>query len=147
MRFFFTVSLSIAVFYSLSLSAQDSTKTKIIDNREFIEHRVQEKETLYSLSRQYEVPIYRIIEHNPPTEFGLEIGSIIYVPKPEKVAQEEGATTTAPPVPTQENRRSDNGHRQTEGEIMHTVETKQTLFSISKLYDVHIDQIRKWNGL
>ncbi|MEM7110597.1 MAG: LysM peptidoglycan-binding domain-containing protein, partial [Bacteroidota bacterium] len=47
----------------------------------------------------------------------------------------------------QENRRSDNGHRQTEGEIMHTVETKQTLFSISKLYDVHIDQIRKWNGL
>ncbi|MEM9299570.1 MAG: LysM domain-containing protein, partial [Bacteroidota bacterium] len=60
--------------------AQDSTRIKTIDGKEFIEHRVQEKETLYSLSRKYDVPIYKIIELNPPTEFGLEIGTTINVP-------------------------------------------------------------------
>lgn len=147
MRIFSTALVVIGVLSNLVGYTQDSTKIKIIDGREFIEHRVQEKETLYSLSRKYDVPIYRIIEYNPPTEFGLEIGTVINVPVIKKevlVKQREEVI----PKPQTEPSSKKKANLTTGPEIIrHTVETKQTLFSISKLYGVTIEEIRNWNGL
>jgi len=33
------------------------------------------------------------------------------------------------------------------GTIVHKVTTKETLFSISKLYDVSVDDLKTWNNL
>lgn len=146
MRSIFTIGLVLFGMWFTRLHAQDTLNVKIIDGKEFYEHRVREKETLYSLSRIYDVPIYRIIEHNPPTEFGLEIGTVIYVPKYQKEPIEEVSKTMAA-TPIEEPKNSDHEHKQEADRVMHTVETKQTLFSISKLYDVEVDEIREWNGL
>ena len=152
MRIFLTLICLTFLSAIPALALQDSLEIEVIDGKEFIKHRVQEKETLYSLSRKYNVPIYRIIEHNPPTEFGLEIGTIINVPviKEAPVAEPKVETKV---VVIAENRNTTeeqvfDPQPQKEDEVVkHKVETKQTLYSISKLYGVTVDQIREWNQL
>lgn len=148
MRFFLTTLLVVIAIFPRSLFSQDSLNITRIDGKEFIEHRVQEKETLYSLSRKYDVPIYRIIEHNPPTEFGLEIGTIINVPvtKKEEAAEKLAVVEQLPP-PKETETPKQEPVVSTPREIKHTVETKQTLFSISRQYGVTIDEVRQWNNL
>lgn len=149
MRFFLIVLFVLYLFGFICGHAQDSTRIKTIDGKEFIEHRVQEKETLYSLSRKYDVPIYKIIELNPPTEFGLEIGTTINVPiRNNKRAESRTEQEEQLLKPESE---SDVDSRDVSFKeldiIRHTVETKQTLFSISRLYGVTIEEVRNWNNL
>lgn len=93
----------------------------------FILHKVEAKETLYSLSRRYNIPIYQIIEHNPPSEFGLDVGQIIKVPYIEK----ERTVKQQPK----------------EGEKIHVIQPKETIYSLSRKYDVSIRDIKKWNNM
>ena len=152
MRIFLTLICLTFLAAVPTLALQDSLEIELIDGKEFIKHRVQEKETLYSLSRKYNVPIYRIIEHNPPTEFGLEIGTIINVPVIKEAAVTEPKVETKVVV-SAENRNTTeeqviDPQPQKEDEVVkHKVETKQTLYSISKLYGVTVDEIREWNQL
>lgn len=118
----------------------DSTGIEEVNGKKFIIHRVEEKETLYSLSRKYNVPIYRIIEHNPPIEFGLEVGNTIRVP----LITEEITRRTDTDVikdPSEITQRDKSLFKK------HFVEEKQTLYAISKLYNVSIEQIKVWNNL
>ena len=48
--------------------------------REYIEHQVQPKETLFGLSRQYHVTIDELIHLNPGLVNGLKAGQIIMIP-------------------------------------------------------------------
>jgi len=100
----------------------DSIGMETINGKTFIVHQVSEKETLYAISRRYGVSVNQILEFNKTADAGLEIGQILkvpYIPKP-KVAK---------------------------GSTVHKVAEKETLFSISKLYGVSIDEIKQWNNL
>jgi len=101
---------------------QDSIGTEIINGRTFVLHKVTQGETLYGISKRYGVTIDQILEFNPTADGGLEIDLILKVPY---VARPK---------------------RTVEGTI-HKVGDKETLFSISKLYGVSIDEIRQWNNL
>jgi LysM repeat protein len=101
----------------------DSLRLETIDGKQFIIHQVSEKETLYAISKHYGVSIMNILEFNKTADGGLEIGQILkvpYVPK-SKVQNANG--------------------------IVHTVAAKETLFSISKLYDVPVEDIKAQNNL
>jgi LysM repeat protein len=100
----------------------DSLRMETIKGKSFIIHQVSEKETLYSISRRYGSPIPGILEVNPTADGGLEIGQLLkvpYVPKPKPVASS----------------------------LIHKVQPKETLFSISKLYNVSVEEIKAWNYL
>ncbi len=61
----------------------DQTTNK--DTSKFYYHIVKEKETLYSLSKQYDVPIDRILEYNPEVKtVGLKKDTEVKIPKPQK---------------------------------------------------------------
>ena len=98
--------------YTMSVWSQNGGKNTF--------HQVKEKETLYSLSRMYNVPIKNIIAINPGVEEGLSIGQKIIIPQ------------LSPPK------------KKTEGKI-HVVKGKETLYSISKMYNVEVENIKKWN--
>ncbi|MEK6783765.1 MAG: LysM peptidoglycan-binding domain-containing protein [Bacteroidota bacterium] len=101
----------------------DSLRLETIKGKQFIIHQVSEKETLYSISKHYGVSIMNILEFNKTADGGLDIGQILkvpYVPK-SKIQNANG--------------------------IVHKVATKETLFSISKLYDVSVDDIKAMNKL
>ena len=101
----------------------DSLRLETINGKQFIIHEVSEKETLYAISKHYGVSIMNILEFNKTADGGLEVGQILkvpYVPK-SKV--------------------------QTANGTVHTVAAKETLFSISKLYDVPVEDIKAQNNL
>ncbi|MBK5278550.1 MAG: LysM peptidoglycan-binding domain-containing protein [Bacteroidia bacterium] len=103
--------------------AGDSLRLETINGKQFVIHQVSEKETLYAISKHYGVSILNILEFNKTADGGLEVGQILkvpYVPK-SKVQSANG--------------------------IVHTVAAKETLFSISKLYDVPLDEIKALNNL
>jgi len=58
---------------------QEDIKPALPDD--YIEHIVQEKETLYSISKTYNIGIDSIVNINPILIDGLKIGMILYIPK------------------------------------------------------------------
>jgi len=103
---------------------QDSTGTETVNGKVFVIHQVGEKETLYGISKRYGTTVEAILQYNPTADGGLEIGQVLKVPY----------------VPRRTVRPS-------EGETVHTVAAKETMFSISQAYDVSIDDIKRWNNL
>jgi LysM repeat protein len=101
---------------------QDSIGIETINGKTFIIHKVGEKETLYGISRRYGVTVNDILEYNKTADAGLEIGQILKVPYVPRPKVPKGAT-------------------------VHKVVEKETLFSISRQYNVTIDEIKQWNKL
>jgi LysM repeat protein len=101
---------------------QDSIGIETINGKTFIVHKVGEKETLYGISRRYGVTVNQILEFNKTADAGLEIGQILKVPYVPRPKTPKGAT-------------------------VHRVAEKETLFSISRQYNVTIDEIKQWNSL
>lgn len=101
---------------------QDSIGIETINGKTFVIHKVGEKETLYGISRRYGVTVTQILEFNKTADAGLEIGQILKVPYVPRPKTPKGAT-------------------------VHKVAEKETLFSISRQYNVTIDEIKQWNSL
>lgn len=60
------------------------------ESEDYLYHKVREKETLYSLSKQYDVEIRKIIEANEQLrEEELQFGSVVRIPKSEARKEEE----------------------------------------------------------
>ncbi|HLT79440.1 MAG TPA: LysM peptidoglycan-binding domain-containing protein [Cyclobacteriaceae bacterium] len=105
----------------------DSLGTETVEGKVYILHRVEEKETLYGISRRYGATIESILDANPAADAGLDIGQILKVPY----------TGQRPRTYT----------RQTGAGGIHRVEEKETLFSISRLYGISVDELKLWNRL
>lgn len=104
---------------------KDSIGVETINGKVFVIHKVGEKETLYALSKRYGTTVDAIVKQNPTASSGLEIGQILKVPY------------TAPVKSKQ----------QTTGGIIHVVAAGETMFSISKAYNVSVDEVKQWNSL
>jgi len=118
--------LVLLMFLQLTVFAApvDSLRLETINGKQFIIHQVDPKETLYSISRKYGVAVALIREENPTVDAGLAIGQIVKVPyTPRTKPKIDNATIT------------------------HKVSAKETLYSISKLYDVSVDDLKVWNNL
>lgn len=105
---------------------RDSVGIERVGSKVFVLHRVEAKETLYSLSRRYGATVEEIKLANPGSENGISIGAIIKVPYNKKVSNSANPSATAQ---------------------KHVVKASETLFSISRLYSVSVDDIKKWNTL
>jgi LysM repeat protein len=93
----------------------------------FIHHRVERQQTLFSVSRQYDVTQDDIIRFNPQAANGLREGEILRIPKSQAEQAEKA----------QENL--------TARYLTHKVEAGETLFSISRKYNVTQEDITKLN--
>jgi LysM repeat protein len=109
-------------FLAWSSSPSDSLRIETVNGKQFIIHQVDPKETLYSLSKRYRVTVAEIQENNPGTENGISVGKTLRVPY--SPSSKEKATTDK-----------------------HVVAAKETLYLISRQYDVSIDDIKKLNNL
>lgn len=107
---------------------KNSTEEEILSSGKFIVHKVEPQQTLYSISKQYETTVAIIQELNPEVVNGVKIGQLLRIPKKEE-------TVTAKPVVAKNSNDC----------ILHTVEKSQTLYSISKKYNVEVDAILKEN--
>lgn len=86
-------------------------------------HSVKQGETVFSIAKEYGVGVEDIYRLNPNAREGLKMNAILVVPNKENLA-----------IINQDVRFK-----------KHRVKRKETLFSISKKYDVSIDMIKRYN--
>lgn len=147
----FLITLLVAPVLSFSASAagvtafRDSVGVERKNGKLFVQHKVDPKETLYALSRKYNVPVSQIVEANPSVQTTIKIGEIVLIPR--KSATANAVASTAKAVPAAPAASSRTYTVSTSGNKLHTVEARQTLYSISKMYGVSVEDIRRWNNL
>jgi LysM repeat protein len=103
--------------------------TEIIDPN-VIYHVVKPSETLYSVSRQYDVTVEDLVLWNNLQDNSISIGQKLKV--------------------STKSKNSDIGTHTQEKDVKgktHTVTQSQTLYGISRMYDVTTEQLRSWNSL
>lgn len=126
MRFnkFLTLGLIFLAFAgsAQAVSVLDSLRTEKRGGKSFIVHQVEAKETLFAISRRYQTPVGEIVKSNESLKSGLKAGQEIFVPF---IGEES--------VPA--------------GSDLHKVASGETLYSISKKYNVSIDELKTWNSL
>ena len=104
--------------WMLCVWAQDKDYPIVVDGgMKFYQYTAKTSEGLYSVSRQFNVPLAEILRYNPSIgENGLKKGAIVLVP----ILEKETAN-------------------------YHTIEAKETLYSISKKYGITSEQLMAAN--
>ncbi len=101
---------------------------RTVDGDKYIVHTVEAGQTLFGISRHYAVPIDAITEANPGAEQGLSIGQVLLIPRK---AQSKKELKTAPEL--------------NDGELLHTVTKRETLYGIARKYGVDQEDLRRLN--
>jgi LysM repeat protein len=105
-----------------------STDKVIIERKVYYIHVVRPGQTLYSISRVYNVPQKEILLENPSAYIGLQAGQALKIPYVPEDEVKEVLPEDSP------------------GDfVFHTVEPGQTLFFLSRTYNVGIDDILEMN--
>lgn len=118
----FLFVLTISYSNASVLVVGDSIGVERVGDKTFILHKVTPQETLFAISRKYQVSVGEIQSANEVLKQGLKIGQTIRIPYIEKND-----------IPT--------------GSTLHKVNPGETLFSISKKYGVTVDSLKQWNKL
>jgi len=106
---------------------------------EFIQHKVTKRQTLFAICRKYNVSQEDIKKYNPQLENGLHEGDILRIPKDSNESKNKyadnpisiHAITPAKSLPTVK----DKTYK------IHKVQPKETLYSISRTYQVSVDEL------
>ncbi len=117
-----------------------------------VNHTVLPKETLYSLSKKYNVSVDDIKMSNESLlKTGMKIGQVLKIPSTKILSSNETIVTTEiKPIaekPVTEKPIIKSNATSTENVIKHKVEPKETLYSLSKKYNVTVDVIKEQNAV
>ncbi len=96
---------------------------------QYLEHLVERKETLFSISKRYNVEINSILEHNPEAQEGLKPGQKLRIFVGDIPVKNQEVIVPA----------------QKDSLVLHKVKPKETLYAISRIYNVSIDSLRTLN--
>lgn len=107
-------------------------KQEIIQKKDTLFHIVQKKETLFKISKKYGCTVEDLMRWNHLHDTYLKLGQKLYIQQEEEVKRE----------PQPQNIPSDEVIC-----IEHTVQPKETLYRISKIYGCTVEQIQAWNHL
>ena len=131
MKFVFIV-FSLLLSLHLIANPADSVRSEQRDEGLFVVHEVEEEETIYSIARRYGSSVSEVIKHNEIVDNRIEIGQTIFV----QIKQKDSSLIQMNTIKL-DSSRSD----------VHIVQKGETLYSISKKYDVRLKDLKKWNDL
>lgn len=121
----------IFVFSSLIFSAQEkSSEIKTINGKKYYIHKVEKGQSLYAISKVYNVDINVILAENDEAIDGLRNGQELKIPV-------SGAATTIQPI--------HGSPIDTIRYNYHKVAKKETVYSICKQYNITEAQLNQWN--
>lgn len=88
-------------------------------------HVVAKGETVYQIAKQYQITPFDIYRLNPDAKEGIQENTTLLIPKSGSNTQEIN---------------------QVSGDVKkHIVKTKETLYSIAKMYEVSVADLKEWN--
>ncbi len=120
------IALAAFIFTSGIAFAQEQSYT---------EYRVSKGETISRIARENKISVSEILRLNPDAKIGIKEGDIIQIPA--KNAQVKSTTTSNA---TAKNEQITDSKRKT-----HLVQSKETVFGISRKYNVSVQDLYQWN--
>lgn len=117
---------------AVAMAPVDSVGMQVVKGQQFVVHQVQAKETFFVLARKYQVPVDKIMAANRHAKASLKAGDLVYIPR----GGQKTRTAAAPTYKTD-----------ARGNKVHQVAGKQTLYSISRQYQVAPADVKRWNNL
>ena len=119
MKYFSTILLALLAFTAVCAQT-DSLPTTVIDGQPVYKYEVQKSEGLYRISKRFGVSQETLLKFNKSLENeGLKLGQIIFVPIVQTVDSSQY--------------------------VLHTLQPKETLYGLSRMYDVKVEDIEKLN--
>lgn len=104
----------------------------------YVEYRVNKGETISKIARDNKVSVSEILTLNPDYKTGIKEGDVIRLPGTAKVSKDNAKSTSIA---------SQNNDAASIGKKTHLVEPRETLFGISRKYNVTVENLYKWNPL
>lgn len=122
-----------------------STENQPVEKPGFLTHTVQAPETLYSLSRKYNISIEELNNYNPGLNGAPKIGQVIYIPVRTETETKPGNAQNQQKTDTKEipEKKVEVEKKLTYKE--YTVNRKETLYSIAKKHEVEVSELLKAN--
>ncbi|TAE37401.1 MAG: LysM peptidoglycan-binding domain-containing protein [Sphingobacteriales bacterium] len=123
--------LSLLSISSFAFSYRDSIGVENLSGKKVILYKIDPKDNYYSISRKYGVSPKIVMDFNK--NIPLQIGTIIRIPT---LMDFEAGQTPAAAL-----------NQTTATETLHTVAPKETLYAISALYGMKMEDLKKLNNL
>jgi LysM repeat protein len=133
--YFKTTLITVLSFLAVpcfAFSYRDSIGVENLSGKKVVIYKIDPKDNYYSVGRKYGVSPKIIIDFNK--NIALKVGTIIRIP----TQTDYQALATIPAVAADANAAT---------ESQHTVVKKETLYSISALYGMKIEELKKLNNL
>ncbi len=139
------ILLILISFSSIVKANVDSIGIETINGSKYILHKVQKGEGLYGIARKYKSTVTEIQELNNLTNTILDLGQIIKVPSKHQAIEvvETKPKQEQSSIPKIVN----NPKVKANTYITHTVKRGETLYLLSRKYDVSVTEISKLNKL
>ena len=124
---------------STDIKAGDKILIPIIENtpenksNALTTHVVEAKQTLYGISKMYNISVDSLLALNPSAKAGIKVGETLIISRNKSIKQQP---MVEPNVEKTQNQ---------DANITHVVNRKETLFSISKKYNVAIHDLISLN--
>lgn len=125
------------ILFTLFLTVFAFVFTVSAKQEKYIKHTVIKGETINNIAQKYKVTPYDIYKLNPDSQNGIQLDSVLLIPSSGEVATYVAPKPTPSIVSTP---------AQISKPTTHLVLPKETLYSLSKQYNVTVDDIKNANG-
>ena len=124
------------ILFSIFLTVFSFVFTASAKQEKYIKHTVIKGETINMIAQKYKVTPYDIYKLNPDSQNGIQLDSVLIIP-----SSGEAAATVAPKaVPVIATATAQTNP------TTHLVQPKETLYSLSRQYNVSVDAIKEANA-
>ncbi len=134
-----------------STSITDSVGVETREGKRYIQHKVTSGEGWYSIARKYGITYSELRMANKASGDQLRIGQLVLIPPHAKINDPRFRKNfTDEQVNPADNTESSPEEQTISGKSemrKHKVQPGETLFGISRMYSVSVDQLKKWNKL
>lgn len=135
----------------LAAAPLDSIGVENSNGKKIIVHKVEPKESYYSISRKYKVSPQSIIDYN--SNKALPIGAVVKVPteKPFAIERIVNVPVISKKTRAEKKAETDQNIKQPDGEktaiVEYKVGPKETLYSISRKFNTSVEALQSLNNL
>lgn len=115
---------------------KEETKVQSVNTEEYYYHKVNKKQTLFSIAKQYGVTANDLIRNNTELTNGLVVGQILKIPV---------SLTNSNGQPAKESSAISEGKENPANYTVHPVVSGETVYSLEKRYGITHEEMLKFN--
>ncbi|MCB9195436.1 MAG: LysM peptidoglycan-binding domain-containing protein [Flavobacteriales bacterium] len=143
------LTILLLLIFSASLSFAQIGVAKVVEKngKKYYEHKVKKGQTAYGISQMYETTVSVLFENNPEAESGLQIGQELYIPVANSSSTDNPIKVTdeSESLPHEGDKNESTSIADT-NQIIHVVQSGETMYGIAKKYGVSVEDLKAANG-